>query len=217
MTSNELDRFYEYEFAMNPESRCPCVLLLDTSKSMAGAKIKALNSGIQFFYETLRADRMAAKRIETATIGFGPVKIFNTFTTADDLEPSVFVPSGNTPMGKAIQTAISMISIRKSLYKQHGIGYFRPLIFMITDGEPTDEISTASNLVRESEAAKALSFFAIGVDRVNLQVLSTISVRRPLKLRKLEFINLFGWLSTALIRVAAGHVTLPSPTWAIVE
>jgi hypothetical protein len=35
------------EFAENPEPRCACVLLLDTSGSMAGEKIDALNEGIR--------------------------------------------------------------------------------------------------------------------------------------------------------------------------
>ena len=33
------------EFAENPEPRCPCVLLLDTSGSMPGEKLAALNEG----------------------------------------------------------------------------------------------------------------------------------------------------------------------------
>jgi uncharacterized protein with von Willebrand factor type A (vWA) domain len=31
------------EFAENPEPRCPCVLLLDTSNSMSGKRIDELN------------------------------------------------------------------------------------------------------------------------------------------------------------------------------
>ncbi|MEI6428086.1 MAG: hypothetical protein WCO45_06800 [Pseudanabaena sp. ELA607] len=37
------------EFAENPEPRCPCVLLLDTSGSMSGEKIAALNAGLETF------------------------------------------------------------------------------------------------------------------------------------------------------------------------
>jgi len=37
------------EFAENPEPRCPCVLLLDTSGSMSGEKIASLNAGLQTF------------------------------------------------------------------------------------------------------------------------------------------------------------------------
>jgi hypothetical protein len=44
------------DFAQNPEPRCPCVLLLDTSGSMAGQPIAALNAGIQTFQDELLSD-----------------------------------------------------------------------------------------------------------------------------------------------------------------
>jgi hypothetical protein len=37
------------EFAVNPEPRCACVLLLDTSGSMLGDPINALNEGLKVF------------------------------------------------------------------------------------------------------------------------------------------------------------------------
>jgi hypothetical protein len=37
------------EFALNADPRCACVLLLDTSGSMDGAPIKALNEGLKAF------------------------------------------------------------------------------------------------------------------------------------------------------------------------
>ena len=47
---NEEDSPFENaEFVENPEPRCPCVLLLDTSSSMKGQPIKELNDGLAFF------------------------------------------------------------------------------------------------------------------------------------------------------------------------
>jgi hypothetical protein len=44
----EAAKLYEtVEFAENPEPRCPCVLLLDTSSSMRGTPIAALQAGLQ--------------------------------------------------------------------------------------------------------------------------------------------------------------------------
>ena len=58
--------FSDVEFADNPEPRCPCVLLLDTSYSMSGEKIAELNRNLGAFAEALRLDTMAAKRVEVA-------------------------------------------------------------------------------------------------------------------------------------------------------
>jgi uncharacterized protein YegL len=58
------------EFAENPEPRCACVLLLDTSGSMAGEKIDALNEGIRTFKEELQGDPLASRRVEVAIVTF---------------------------------------------------------------------------------------------------------------------------------------------------
>jgi len=51
------------EFADNPEPRCPCVLLLDTSGSMEGDSINALNAGLVTFREELGKDEQALLRV----------------------------------------------------------------------------------------------------------------------------------------------------------
>ena len=51
------------KFAEDPKPRCPCVLLLDTSGSMSGEKIAALNAGLQTFRDDLLQDNLASKRM----------------------------------------------------------------------------------------------------------------------------------------------------------
>lgn len=190
--------FSEAEFAENPEPRCPCILLLDTSASMGGEPIKQLNEGIKGFKDELMADSMAVKRIEIAVVTFGPVKTLSGFQTADIFEPPVLQASEKTPMGSAIELAVEMLNTRKDTYKQNGISYYRPWIFLITDGEPTDNCTNAASLIRNGENSKAFMFFAVGVERANINILRRISVREPLRLKGLRFKELFSWLSNSL-------------------
>ena len=217
--------FDAVEFADNPEPRCPCVLLLDTSRSMRGEKIAELNRGLESFAEELRSDGMAANRVEVAIITFGPVQTVQNFVTADAFQTSTLVASGDTPMGAAIENAVELVEARKATYQDSGIGYYRPWIFLITDGAPTDSVAAASAAIREGEASRALMFYAVGVAGSDMSRLAQISVRQPLKLRGLSFRELFVWLSNSLSSVSRSQlgedVPLTNPTapdgWAVVD
>ncbi len=207
------------DFANNPESRCPCMLLLDTSGSMSGMPIQQLNEGVQTFRQELIQDPLATKRVEVAMLSFGPVQLEADFQTVDYFHPRTLTSSGDTPMGAAITRGIELITKRKQVYKEHGVGYYKPWIILITDGAPTDNWSEAAALIREGESRNAFAFFAIGVENANMEILQQIAVRTPLKLRGLMFREFFLWLSSSMKMVSSKNpgssINLLPPTgWA---
>jgi uncharacterized protein YegL len=209
------------EFAENPEPRCPCVLLLDTSASMDGAAIQQLNEGIQAFQESMQKDELALLRVEVCMINFGPVKVAQDFISAKEFQATTMTAYDSTPMGEAINLALDKIDERKKSYKANGISYYRPWIFLITDGAPTDEWQSAAQRVKDAEAQKKVAFFAVGVENADLGILGQISTRAPLKLQGLNFREMFVWLSTSLSSVSRSspgeEVLIQSPAgWASV-
>src|SRR5262249_29144038 len=108
------------EFADNPEPRCPCLLLLDNSGSMSVNPIAELNRGLKTFNDELRADSLAAKRVEVGIVTFGPVKVELEFTGAGNFFPPELSSSGTTPMGEAIEHGLGMLRQRKEQYRAGG-------------------------------------------------------------------------------------------------
>lgn len=219
MTDLVIDQapFGSGDFATNPEPRCPCVLLLDTSGSMRGNPIAELNSGLLEFKNALAQDELAQKRVEVAIVGFGPVVVHTEFTEAQYFTPPTLEASGDTPMGAAIVKALEMVRARKDEYRANGISFYRPWVFLITDGAPTDDWHAAAAQIREGEASKSFSFFAVGIENADISVLKQIAVREPLKLQGLKFRELFVWLSNSMKAVSqsvlGSKVSISPPGW----
>ncbi len=213
------------EFAENPEPRCPCVLLLDTSGSMQGTAMNALNEGLVSFKEELVKNSLAARRVEVAIVTFdSKVNVVQDFVTADQFSPPVLSAQGLTTMGAGIHKALDLIADRKSQYRASGIAYYRPWVFMISDGEPQGEfedvVDQATLRLKADEANKRVAFFTVGVENANMTRLGQITVRTPLKLNGLDFVEMFVWLSTSMSAVSHSkvdeQVALPPIGWGTV-
>ena len=241
--------FCDVSLATNPEPRCPCVLLLDVSASMgevvenAGerlgrtnqhdgkmydlvssgvTRIDKVNEGLQIYQNELMKDRLAAQRVEVSVITFGSkVETLVPFVGATEFDPPKLTINGSTNMGEGILKAIEAISERKKQYRDAGLHYYRPWIFFITDGEPTDSWQLASEKIKEGEKNKSFAFFAVGVEGANFDILRKISVREPLKLKGCNFKEMFVWLSQSQRNVSHSNpgqeeaIKLESPAgWA---
>jgi len=239
--------FEASEFAENPDPRVPCVLLLDTSASMnevvgdfdhatgetvmqdgqmynvvSGGKtrIDLLNEGLVTLKESLAADSLASRRAEIAIVTFGgSVTTIQDFVTAENFQPPRLQTSGSTPMGQAILAGLDMIARRKATYRSAGVSYYRPWIFLITDGgpDPLDPWKSAAAQVKQGEASKSFAFFTVAVEGANMEVLAQISTRPPAKLKGVNFREMFMWLSQSMQAVSQSSpgdtVALTTPGW----
>ena len=152
-----------------------------------------------------------------------PFDAHQAFITVDQFQPPFLEAKGGTPMGEAIQRSLALLHERKEIYKQNGLDYFRPWMFVITDGKPTDRIwEAAAEQVKQEENRRGVIFYGVGVEKADMQVLSRFSdARQPVKLKGLAFGDLFMWLSKSLSVIAHSRpgeqAPLPPVGWGEVD
>ena len=218
--------FANVETPSNYQEKCLCVLVLDISGSMRGERIKALNYGLQSFYEDIRQNYSLADALEIAIVTFGDEaqRILEPALVEDIKMPKLKAQGGMTNLVDGIETAIDIVDKRKQFYRQHGISYKRPWIIPITDGMPTNsdnEISRIADTVHSGMSDNSFHFFAIGV-KVNKSAMRTLNrISSPLvpaaQLDGIRFSDFFQWLSNSMDKISHSRegdtVDLEVPKW----
>jgi len=140
--------------------RLPVYFLLDTSGSMFGEPIQALNNALSGMVNNLRTDAQALDSLWLSIITFDrDVKEIVPLTELVSFQlPEITCPqSGPTHTGKGLEVLHEKVlrEVRKGTADQKGD--WRPLLFLFTDGKPSD-----LQLCREMiPKIKALNFAAI--------------------------------------------------------
>lgn len=121
--------------------RLPVYLLIDISGSMSGEPIEAVKNGLQTMQTALRKDPHALEQAFVSLITFESI--------ATQIVPLTEVvkfqiPTINAGGGTALGDALGLLAkcaeqeVVKSTSEQKGD--WKPLVFIMTDGEPTDNI-----------------------------------------------------------------------------
>ncbi len=190
------------------EPHMACVLLVDTSYSMAGEAINSLNDSINAFKEQTMMDDLARNRVDVAIIEFNSaVQLVQDFMPVGAMSPVRLQAHGMTAMGQGIEYAIEKVKERCRLYNALGTPCFKPWIFMITDGCPdeTEDMYSAMMKIAAEEERNKLKFFALGVKGYNKEVLFSLT-QRVIELKDVNFSSIFNWLSESMVTISVSRV-----------
>lgn len=121
--------------------RLPVFLLLDTSGSMRGEPLESVKVGLQTLLATLRSDPFALESVHLCLVTFDrEARVLTPLTALENfILPEITAPeSGPTHTGQALKLLCRELdaNIRKSTPTQKGD--WKPLLFLMTDGKPSD-------------------------------------------------------------------------------
>lgn len=156
---------------------CPVIFLLDTSGSMNGAPIGAVNSAIEGVLPELISMNSGNSDNEIK-VGIMSFDYGANWITGDELvSPEDLKASwkdldaaGLTKMGEAFHDLNKKLSVSHG-FMNRASGSVAPVLFLLSDGEPTDDYQAGLNELKNNNWYKVAAKVAIGYGDSNDDVL----------------------------------------------
>lgn len=148
----------------NATRRLPVYLLLDTSSSMAGAKIQGLNEGVRLLHTALLANPQALDTVALSVITYSTsAHMLIHLTDLISFVPPLLIANGVTNLGAAFDVLNQSLDTDIIANSMQQKGDYKPLVFLLTDGMPTDSQGYRSAEWRDAfERLKARTTNKIG-------------------------------------------------------
>lgn len=194
--------------------RLPVYLLLDCSGSMSGEPIEAVRQGVKALLADLRSDPQALETAYLSVIAFSSsARQISPLTELMLFKEPALEAQGSTSLGEALSLLEKCIEneVRKSTATQKGD--WKPLVFLMTDGQPTDTWEPAAERIRRQERCNMIACAAgSGADSALLKKIAGLVVElNNLKPDTLK--AFFKWVSVSIkstsVNVARACETTP--------
>ena len=185
------------------ERRLPIYFLLDTSESMIGEPLAVMQGALHDILAELRRDPQIIDMAHVCFIPFNSyAKPTGPLTNIVDVETPKLKVRPGTALGEAFLVLKQCID--KEVVKttsEEGLGDYRPLVFLITDGCPTDTAEIRRESLMKMTSPKIANIYSIACgEDCDLKFLQSIS-DKTFRTRDMtpELIrNLFIWLSASI-------------------
>lgn len=143
--------------------RLPVYLLIDHSGSMGGTKIVQVNQGIQLLYTELMNDPRSVATVNISIIPFEETAYQMDLVPIQQFTPPQFSPGGGTALGAAIKLLNDSLDNDLIENKPGQKGDYKPLVFLLTDGMPTDSWQGEAQRLQTRATGKTANVVALAI------------------------------------------------------
>jgi uncharacterized protein YegL len=182
--------------------RLPVYLLLDCSESMAGPAIEAVEAGVQTLISELRGNPLALETAYLSVITFAKqAKVVVPLTELIHFQPPKLSVRTGTSLGAALRLLLNQLNKEVVKTTPTTKGDYKPLVFLLTDGQPTDDWEPAAEALRKANNPRIANIYAIGCGPdVDTDVLRSITdiVLSMSTVTPEAFRKFFVWLSASV-------------------
>jgi len=158
--------------------------VIDTSGSMQGSKIGAVNSAIEEVVPELKdlSEENADAQIKIAVLEFSSGVVWRTPNgpvPAEEYAWRDLDASGVTDLGAACLALNEKLSTKA--FMQEATGSFAPAIFLLSDGEPTDDYKKGLETLQQNSWFKKAIKVAVAIgEEANTSVLAEFTGNKEL-------------------------------------
>ena len=190
--------------------KLPVYLMIDTSGSMAGEPTEAVNNGSKLLIRTLRKDPQALETVKISFIEFNSqANVVIPMTDIAQVQEPSFSAGGGTSLGAALDLLSECIKkdVKKGNTKKEQKGDYKPLVFLLTDGYPTDNWESALDRFDKNSLNFIVGCGVPGFDKSVLEKISGSEYVIELdSANEDELARFFEWVSQS-IQVASVSVS----------
>lgn len=199
--------------------RLPVYLVLDTSGSMYGEPIQALDNAMRTLLSELQTNPHALETAYLSIITFDDeAKERIPLTPISNVQLPDITAGGCTALGGALELLAEKIQNDVKKNSGNTKGDWKPLIFLMTDGEPTDDVEKGIEQIKKCQTGTFVACAAGQDSNVNILKRFTENVVRLDSLAPQQITDFIKWISTSVQTVSrrpekegSGLDTLPEP------
>lgn len=193
----------------------PVYLLIDTSTSMEGAPIEAVKTGLEQFRSEVMNEPFARDTVKVGLITYASTAelVGGGLVPISEFQVPDFEANGVTRLDLAFEVLLESIDRDVVHPVKHGQkGDWRPMVFVLTDGKPTDDKGYSADNWQSARARvmdrpkgtnkpSAIVSFGCGLDSSSDSTLKEISTGSAFRAGKdpAVFVAIFGYVTRSVV------------------